>query len=481
MLSTKNYVEDNVRDTVHSLVVAHEGETGCALFDDNLDAFVIRAISASEAGQSLDLQYYIWNNDLTGNLLGYELLKAADRGVHVRLLLDDMNAHDKDTLLATLEQHENIEIRLFNPSYARNNWFRRSFELIFRGLSLNRRMHNKAWIVDKSIAIVGGRNIGNEYFDAAPKTNFFDVDTMILGQAVSEVSAIFEQFWSSRSSIPLNKLVKTKESSLQSLRQYIKSMDDHIIKETNIYRERLKNSPSIETLLKKGRPIFWTREVHIYSDPPEKAVGKGQDQWLINQLYPVWVGTHINLKLMSPYFVPGTEGVKLMSELRAKNIEVEVLTNSLAATDVMLVHSGYAPYRVPLLKEGVKLYELMPFSPTKKKLFGASGASLHTKVFIKDHLTCFIGSFNFDPRSVRLNTEMGILFNQKEMAKELSALFVSKVKENNSYQLFLENDQLHWKDGSEEPSVTWTHEPTVGIIKRAITKIASWLPIESQL
>lgn len=473
--------EYKMTEAIHSLVSQHIGETGCVLFDDNLDAFVIRAISASEAGQSLDLQYYIWNHDLTGNLLGYELLKAADRGVHVRLLLDDMNAHDKDTLLATLEQHENIEIRLFNPSYERNNWFRRSFELIFRGLSLNRRMHNKAWIVDKSIAIVGGRNIGNEYFDAAPKTNFFDVDTLILGSAVSEVSSIFEQFWNSRSAIALNKLVKTKEGSLQELRQYIENMDDNIIKETNVYRERLKNSPSIGVLLKQGRPIFWTKEVHVYSDPPEKAVGKGQDQWLINQLYPVWVSAQSNLKLMSPYFVPGKEGVELMADLRETNVEVSVLTNSLAATDVMIVHSGYAPYRMPLLKEGVKLYELMPFNHTKKKLFGASGASLHTKVFIKDDLTCFIGSFNFDPRSIRLNTEMGILFNQQEIAKVLSELFVLKVKENNSYQLFVENNQLRWKDGSEEPPIIWKHEPEVGIIKRAITRIASWLPIESQL
>lgn len=476
-----SYKHDNMNDTVHSLISQHTGETGCILFDDNLDAFIIRAITASEAGQSLDLQYYIWNHDLTGNLLAYELLKAADRGVSVRLLLDDMNSHDKDTLLATLEQHENIEIRLFNPSYARNNWFRRSFELIFRAFSLNRRMHNKAWIVDKNVAIVGGRNIGNEYFDAAPKTNFFDVDTLILGEAVSEVSTIFEQFWNSSSAIALNKLVKTKENALQSLRQYIKNMDNNVVKETNIYRERLRTSPNIETLLTKGRPIYWTKKVHVYSDPPEKATGAKQDQWLINRLYPVWLSTQTDLKLISPYFVPGKEGVKLVSGLRNKGAEVEILTNSLAATDVMLVHSGYAHYRMPLLKQGVQLYELMPFNKTKKKLFGASGASLHTKVFIKDNLTCFIGSFNFDPRSVRLNTEMGILFDQNEMAKVLSELFEFKARENSSYQLFIENNHLRWKDGSEEPPVIWRHEPEVGVVKRMITKIASYLPIESQL
>lgn len=470
-----------MKDIIHSLVSQHADETGCVLFDDNLDAFVIRALTASEAVQSLDLQYYIWHNDLTGNLLGYELLKAADRGVKVRLLLDDMNAHDKDTLLATLEQHENIEIRLFNPSYARNNWFRRSFELIFRGFSLNRRMHNKAWIVDNRLAVVGGRNIGNEYFDAAPKTNFFDVDTLILGKAVTEVSNIFDQFWHSSSSIALNKLVKTKDSSLQTLRQYIKSLDSHIIKETNVYRERLRTSPSVETLLKKGRPIYWTKEVHVYSDPPEKATGAKQDQWLINKLYPVWKSAQSNLKLISPYFVPGKEGIQLVSEIRERGASVSVLTNSLAATDVILVHSGYAPYRKPLLKEGVSIYELMPFNKTKKKFFGGSGASLHTKVFIKDDLTCFIGSFNFDPRSVRLNTEMGILFNQVQMAKALTELFELKTKENTSYQLSIENDKLRWRDGSEEPPVIWKHEPEVGVVKRVITKIASFLPIESQL
>lgn len=481
MLPATNEEDSRIKCGVRHLVSEHAGETGCVLFDDNLDAFVIRAISATEAGQTLDLQYYIWNHDLTGKLLGYELLKAADRGVSVRLLIDDMNSHDKDALLSTLEQHDNIEIRLFNPSYARNNWFRRSFELIFRGLSLNRRMHNKAWIVDNSIAIVGGRNIGDEYFDAAPKTNFFDVDTLILGEAVSDVSAIFEQFWNSRFAIPLNKLIKNKEGSLQALRQYIKNIDDHALQETNIYLERLRNSPSILTLLEKRRTVFWTNEVHVYSDPPEKATGAKQEQWLINQLYPVWRDTQLELKLILPYFVPGNDGVELMSGLKTKGVEIGILTNSLAATDVILVHSGYAPYRVPLLKEGVNLYELMPFSKIKKKLFGASGASLHTKLFIRDKQTCFIGSFNFDPRSVRLNTEMGILFNQTEMAQELLTLFEQKVKENTSYQLFMEKNQLCWKDGSEQPPAIWKHEPEVGIIKRIITKVASYLPIESQL
>lgn len=466
---------------VQPLIDAHASQTGLVLLDDNLEAFAVRAMTAREAGRSLDLQYYIWHNDLTGNLLSYELLRAADRGVRIRLLLDDMNAHDKDTILATLEQHPNIEVRMFNPIYSRGNALRKGVEMVFRVGRLNRRMHNKAWIVDGRMAIVGGRNIGDEYYDAAKQTNFFDVDVLLVGDAVLETENIFDQFWNSPTTIPLKSLVKVKKGSLAKLREYVKDIDEDIIKVRNVYVDRLRNSTTVQALFNSEKPLYWTEHAHVYSDPPEKAYDMNKEAWVVNVLSKVWQSAQDQLILISPYFVPGKEGMELLKGLRQREVDIGVVTNSLAATDVMLVHSGYMPYRVPLLKLGVDLYEFTPHVEVDKSLLGSSGASLHTKAFIVDGNIGFIGSFNFDPRSARLNTEMGVFFIHPELTEELSSLYAYKIEQNNSYELFLENGKLRWRDGSVIPPKIWTHDPEVGFIKRATTKAISWLPIESQL
>ncbi|MFD1260999.1 phospholipase D family protein [Entomomonas asaccharolytica] len=465
---------------LHPLLDAHPNQTGLVLLDSNLDAFTLRAITAKEAGRSLDLQYYIWNNDLTGNLLSYELLRAADRGVRIRLLLDDMNVSE-DNVLATLEQHPNIEVRLYNPVYSRKSTLLKVSEMVYRGSRLNRRMHNKIWLADGRVSIVGGRNIGDEYFDAAKQTNFFDVDVLLLGDAVKDTQIIFDQFWNSIATVPLKELIKVKEEALSSLRQYIKDVDEDVIKIKNVYIERLRESSTVEAIFNNERPIYWTDDAHVYSDPPEKAYDLSKDKWIVNSLVPFWLDAKEQLILISPYFVPGEEGMKILKKLRSQDVGVGVVTNSLAATDVMVVHSGYAPYRIPLLEEGIKIYEFTPYQKVNKNLFGSSGASLHTKVFIVDHKTSFIGSFNFDPRSARLNTEMGVLFVHPALTKELIALYEYKVEKNNSYELFLEDGKLRWLDGTADPERIWKHDPEVGIFNRMILKVLSWLPIESQL
>lgn len=471
----------NIDKVIEPLIDEHPDQTGFVLLANNLDAFAVRAMTAREAGRSLDLQYYIWHADLTGSLLSYELLRAADRGVRVRLLLDDMNAHDKDTVLATLEQHPNIEVRMFNPIYSRNGYLKKGIEMVIRGLSINRRMHNKAWIVDGRLAIVGGRNVGDEYYDAAQQTNFFDVDVLMMGEGVKETENIFDRFWNSSAAVPLQSLVKVKKDSLVKLREYVQSIDDDIIKVHNVYVDRLKSAPSIHALVDREKPVYWTHQAHVYSDPPEKAYNLKQDAWMVNVLASVWQKTKDQLILISPYFVPGKDGMKLLDGLRKKGVDIGVVTNSLAATDVMLVHSGYAPYRVPLLREGVDLYEFAPHADVDQSWLGSNGASLHTKAFVVDGNTSFIGSFNFDPRSARLNTEMGVLFVHSELSEVLLSLYSDKIEQNGSYELFLENGKLRWRDNSVTPPKVWTHEPEVGFIKRVMTKFVSWLPIESQL
>lgn len=463
---------------VAPLLRAHPGRSGMALLADNLDAFTVRAASARAAGRSLDLQYYIWNHDFTGNLLGYEVLRAADRGVRVRLLLDDMTAHGKDSHLAALDAHPNIEVRLFNPSRSRAGVLGRASEMLLRPVAMNRRMHNKAWIADGRVAVVGGRNVGDEYFDAAAQTNFLDLDAVLVGPAVRQTSAIFDDFWNSASVIPLAALSGAEEGALARLRAH----GDAGYRSTRAtdYVARLRSSPGLPALV-GGNALHWLDEVGVYSDPAAKGQGEGQGQWLVHRLGRAMGLAKRELRVISPYFVPGEEGTRWLVGKRAQGVDVSVLTNSLAANDVMAVHGGYAPYRVPLLEGGVMLYELMPHGRQDSSLFGSSGASLHTKAFAVDAERGFIGSFNLDPRSVNLNTEMGILFRDRAATAALLRSYEAKIAPDKSYRVRLLDGELRWDDASVVPPRTWDREPEASAWRRWTARAVGWLPIESQL
>lgn len=477
-------VETPLDRAIAPLLDEHPGQAGLSLIADNLDAFAVRALTARAAGRSLDVQYYIWKPDLTGNLIVHELLAAADRGVRVRLLLDDLNAHAKDSVLAAMERHPNIEVRMFNPSRGRESYLLRGMEMLLRGLSLNRRMHNKAWIADGRVAVVGGRNIGDEYFGAAQESNFLDADLAVVGPPVAETSRIFDAFWNSASAIPLGALVSSDELSLDRLRRLgpLQYRSD----DAKPYADRLEHSQNVRALLRGSRTLHWTHDAHVFSDPPEKAEGAPRKDWLIDELLPPARAARRELFVISPYFVPGDDGVNLFLAMRAKGVHVGVLTNSLSATDVAAVHGGYAPYRIPLLRGGVELYELKARGPRTgggSGLLGSSSseASLHTKAFMVDETLGFVGSFNLDPRSINLNTEMGIFFNDRELTAELHRLYEWKIGHDSSYRVWLQNDELRWDDGSASPPRVWTRDPEASWSRRAMAKVVSWLPLESQL
>jgi len=301
----------------------HPNQSSLLLIPSNLDAFAIRAVSAREAGRSLDLQYYIWHDDLTGQLLGLELLDAADRGVMVRIILDDMNAYDSSSLLATLNLHPNIHIRMFNPTRVRSNSLIRGVEMILRVFSINRRMHNKSWIADGRMAIVGGRNIGNEYFSAAEDRNFFDADLLIGGDAIKEVESIFDNFWNSDAVIPIEALVKAEDDALDSLREDIEQKYKNV--SALPYLKKLQEAPSVRSLFKgeldkQGWQVHWTSEVHVYSDPATKAFGQDQELWLIHHIEPALQNAAKKISLISPYFVPGKNGVNKFTILHQNGI-----------------------------------------------------------------------------------------------------------------------------------------------------------------
>ncbi|MDO8049893.1 phospholipase D family protein [Janthinobacterium sp. SUN211] len=462
------------------------GHSGTALIDDNLEAFALRALSAREAGRSIDLQYYIWHNDVTGRLLVRELLRAADRGVRVRVLLDDINARGQDAAILALDSHPLIDVRIFNPGRNRDGIWLRAMEMALRAVSLNRRMHNKAWIVDGRVALVGGRNIGDEYFDAAEQVNFQDADLLLVGPAVQQTSDIFDRFWNSRAVIPISALHAGKNAGAPEL-QAVRARLDALTGELGAspYLRQLTDAGQLQAHLDGRLRLHWSTHVQVLSDPPEKAAPvaslQRSEHWLMHSLLPLLTDARQEALLTSPYFVPGAELTQTLGKKVAAGVQVQVLTNSLAATDVALVHAGYARYRQALLGGGIELYELKTLHRKRISLMGSSRASLHTKAVVVDSQRGFVGSFNLDPRSAQLNTEMGVLFDDAALAADMRALFQHSTASDTSYRVFLDNGALRWSDATEEPAKVWTHDPEAGFWRRTLVSVMRWLPIESQL
>ena len=469
--------ETGLDRVIEPLILAHSEESGLRLISDNIDAFAVRAHAARAAGRSLDLQYYYWRDDLTGGLLGREVLAAADRGVRVRILLDDINARGGNDVYLAYDSHPNIEVRLFNPALSRDSTLARGMDMALRAVTVTRRMHNKAWIADGRVAIVGGRNIGDAYFGASDTANFRDLDVLMLGPAVSQTASIFDRFWNSPVVLPIRSLSDPEGRALARLRAQLANAASS--EPAKLYLSRLKEENAAEALL-AARPIHWTASAEVISDPPEKVLDVGQQSWLNETIDPVINSATETLEITSPYFIPGEEGAESLRRLVERGAEVKVLTNSLAATDVAAVHGAYANYRQALLEAGIRLFELKAESrPGRISLFGSSNASLHTKAFTVDNRTGFIGSFNFDPRSISLNTEMGVLFDHTELAAEVEREFLTHIGPSHAYRLSIENGALQWNGAPDSPPEH--NEPGASYWRRFVATVTGLLPIESQL
>ena len=465
---------------ISPLLEQHPGQSGLKLLSGNLQAFAIRAAASRNAGRSLDLQYYYWKEDLTGKLLANEVIKAADRGVRVRLLLDDTNAYGRDANYCAFDAHPNIEVRLFNPCRSRDGPFRRGLEMLFRYYSVVRRMHNKAWIVDGRLAVVGGRNIGDAYFGAGETSNFRDMDLLVVGPAVRQAETVFDTFWNCSVVIPIKSLAGSRRGNLPKLRHalQVSSSRDAAIP----YLGRVLEEIDVRDLISGREKLHWTSSARVVSDPPEKARGAKPEGWLVNAIVPVISSAQRELQIVSPYFIPGDDGSKILLDLAAKGVNVSVLTNSLAATDVAAVHGAYARYRERLVQGGIRLFELRPREARKDiSLFGSSGASLHTKAFTVDARSGFVGSFNFDPRSASLNTEMGVLFDHDELTKEVRAVFDQETSSQKSYRVVVQNGTIGWEDGAAGGARILSSEPEASWRRRVIALMVGSLPIEDQL
>nr|WP_246480509.1 phospholipase D family protein [Motiliproteus sediminis] len=446
-------------------------QSGFVALSRGQDALAARIALIRGAEQSLDLQYYIWHDDLSGALLARELLHAAQRGVRVRLMLDDLDMADKYPALLTLDAHPQISVRLYNP-FRHRSW--RGLNLLLEPSRLNHRMHNKSLTVDGAFSVVGGRNVGDEYFDISGHSTFADMDVLMVGPAVAEVAAAFDRYWNSKWVVPF-----VAEEGRESL-----------VGATTSAPPPLPESVAQHTYLASGAigrlPFVWGRAEVLY-DPPGLIDAKSElaDSAVVSHMGR-WV-TQIGAELIivSPYFVPGEALVEQLGDLVDNGVSVKVLTNSLATNDVTLVHAGYMRYREPLLQQGVELWEmkarsLPPQNKENQSAAGSSRASLHAKVIGVDRRYLFVGSFNMDPRSAYINTEMGVVFESEPLAQGLSDAFALSIAQR-AYQVNISDGRLSWKEWREDGDVTYQSEPNTTLWQRLMASMLSWIVIEDLL
>jgi putative cardiolipin synthase len=429
----------------------HKNQSGFYLLSDNTDAFVARFALATIAKKTLDIQYYIMHNDASGQC-----------------------------------QHKNIEIRIFNP-LSNRDWFR-NIELLINLDRAGRRMHNKAFIADNASAIIGGRNIGDEYFDARNNLNFVDLDLLTVGPIVGDITKSFDDYWGSHWATPIESLSKTRvvRKQLMTLRSNLKDKW-HRAKNTE-YFQALKHAEFTQKIINKQVDFIWA-EANLFYDRPEKINDDTLNQTVHigPQAMPYFERANCELLIATPYFVPGNKGLNWLKNKKDQGIEITILTNSLAATDVIAVHAGYKKYRKQLLASNINLHELKPtaqptLSKTNKLIEGSRHASLHAKYMVVDQQYVFVGSANIDPRSELLNTEIGIMVNSKALAKQTVELFKKSTSPDSSYQLRLNKENnLEWSTEEGGKEIQYHKEPKAGLLRKLGVFILSLLPIESLL
>jgi len=453
---------------------ARRDRSGVHALSEPTDAFAARVLLAGAAESTIDGQYYIWHDDVTGILLLEALWQAADRGVRVRLLLDDNSTAGLDPLLADVDSHPGIEVRLYNP--ARHRRFR-AIDYVTDFFRMNRRMHNKAFAADGEVAILGGRNIGDEYFGAGHRVTFADLDVLAVGAVVPAVVSSFDEYWSSDAAVPAAGLLDPAPSGASD-RLLARFAAVRASAEAQRYLEAVRTTPFVSDLLEGGLDLEWTTAWHVQDHPAKTRRDDPAEQVLLLPRLLREVGEPEKcLDLVSPYFVPMSDGSEHLAAMARRGVRVRVLTNSLEATDVGAVHAGYAKRRKRLLRAGVKLYELERSAGVRAG-HGSSSASLHAKTFALDGRRVFVGSVNFDPRSVLLNTENGLVIDSPALARGLSASFDTTIPLR-AYEVGLRPDGgLVWIDRTGDGEVRYEHDPRVSLLRRASIRLLSLLPIE---
>jgi len=450
------------------------GKTGIAPLQNGADAFEARIVLADAAVSSIDAQYYIWRDDLTGYLLLDALRRAADRGVRVRVLLDDNGTFGLDPVLAALDAHPNIAVRLYNPFNLRR------FKLLSYGFDffrLNRRMHNKSFTVDGLATILGGRNVGDEYFGTGSSALFVDLDVLAVGGIVPDVSADFDRYWATPAVHPAGPIVGDPAGEDPVAAGLARHAGDP---QLATYRDCLESSAMVTALARGELGLEWADAILVSDDPVKGQGAVLREDLLATRLMRAVGRIETRFDGVSPYFVPGAAGVRAFATLTSQGVAVRMLTNSLEATDVLPVHAGYAKRRVDMLRLGVGLFELHgqpgPDMPAEKTgPFGSSGSSLHAKTFAVDGARIFVGSFNFDPRSTTLNTEMGLLIESAALARGLHDAF-DRGLSGLAWRVELTAGKPVWVDTASGAVIR--DEPGSTPLRRMAVAVIGRLPVE---
>ena len=456
-------------------------QSGFYLLPNGIDALSARLLMADRAERSIDAQYYEIKNDNVARAFIATLLRAADRGVRVRLLVDDFNTLGYDEIMAGLDSHPNFEIRIFNPFS--NRKFRK-LDALKDFSRLNRRMHNKSFTVDNQITIFGGRNIADEYFGAREDATFFDLDVVSIGPIVKDISKMFDKYWNHERAAPIPAFAnqpKDPDAELIRIQKGLDNWREEILKTK--YAEIVKKS--YLEFVENGKEFVWAPYQLIYDSPDKAFKSKAKNVQLITTpIRKSLLAARREIIIVTPYFVPLKSGIDALSKVHESGVDITILTNSRAANNQALVHAGYAPARIPLLKNGIKIYEIRPTAEIieyETVDFSSAKATLHTKAYIVDRNEIFIGSFNFDPRSANINTELGAIIKSPELAN-LMVAEVDRALKTKAFELFInENNKLNWrifKDGDEvilskEPYTSWHH--------RWISRFLQLLPIKRHL
>lgn len=469
---------------------ANPGLTGFHVLYDPLEALAARLQLINKAEKSLDLQYYIWDNDKIGAMALHAIIQAADRGVKVRLLIDDNNSKPMEGIYLALDQHANIEVKLYNPYRFRHY---RPVDMVLDLKRINRRMHNKSFIADNQIALIGGRNMSNQYYNVSDNYQFSDVDVMLAGAASDEIIHSFDEYWNDDYAFPVKQLVNPRHYTLRfdSLKQQLQAHNQEVTVQN--YLDLANRSHAFDTWLNSRIQLDWVK-AEVVKDSPSKIKARAKKEEHLNfQLLKHLEQPEQSVDIVSAYFVPQKDGVKQLKELADSGVQVRVLTNSFKANDVPLVHAFYGKYRQDLLKNDVQLYEFL-FNPdaenlnsntnelaskAKVSMKGLSRSSLHAKLMALDEKQVFIGSFNFDPRSAYLNTEIGVLLNSPPLARAVHQTMDENLSKY-AYKLMLDaNQRMNWKIKLDNGKTRIYHkEPKMKWWQRSGMKMLSWLPIE---
>jgi putative cardiolipin synthase len=481
---------------------AHDGTSGFRIITAGIDGFLTRVQMIDAAERTLDLQYFIFRGDETGRLVTAALLRAADRGVRVRVLIDDGDTVAGDEQIIALDAHPAIEIRIFNPfAYRGHGTLRRHGEFLFHAPRLDYRMHNKLLVVDNAVALIGGRNIGNQYFQMDPESQFADDDVFAAGPIAAQLSATFDEYWNSRFAIPAEALGRKKRTAaaLAVHREQASERPGHHVqplKGSGVdYVKRIATGEPYAGMISGQLPLVWAHAQVVCDSPDKKHVENGS---LAGRLMTQPVGdaaraVQSELLMVTPFYIPADEEVQLLKDLRQRNVRVRVLTNSLESAPELGAHSGYQRYRIPLLEDGVELYEVRSLlgnargSGQTAMLSRYGNYALHAKLFVFDRQRLFIGSMNFDQRSKRINTEVGLIIDSPELARQTAVRFEAMAQPENSYVLELRpssagrRPHLVWHTEENGKAVEYVREPARSAWQRLEVKLLSLLPLAREL